>query len=166
MCVFRSLENPWFLHMRIRPFVLLKCFLFLDWIFPVRKSIFRKRGVCIRWIWSAFKRVWQETASLLSSWCNHLNRWDRFEMIFLLDSYSWRFFGWYMDYLIRLQHQSNSTSERGARASYQTILPELKISAWRSLLEPSFRYLSPGREGEKCRSLDHTWQSPFVYSAR
>ena len=52
------------------------------------------------------------------------------------------------------KYQSNSTSGRGARASYRTMLPE--ISARRSLLEPSFRYLSPGREGEKCRPLDHT----------
>ena len=44
------------------------------------------------------------------------------------------------------------------------MLPE--ISARRSLLEPSFRYLSPGREGEKCRSLDHMGQIPFVNSAR
>ena len=44
------------------------------------------------------------------------------------------------------------------------MLPE--ISARRSLLELSFRYLSPGREGEKCRLLDHTWQNPFVHSAR
>ena len=58
------------------------------------------------------------------------------------------------------KYQSNSTSGRGARASYRTMLPE------RSLLEPSFRYLSPGREGEKCRPLDHTWQIPFVHSAR
>ena len=50
--------------------------------------------------------------------------------------------------------QDNSTSGRGARASYQTMLPE--ISARRSLLgEPRFRYLSPGSEGEKCRPLDH-----------
>ena len=62
------------------------------------------------------------------------------------------------------KYQSNSTSGRGARASYQTMLPE--ISARRSLLEPSFRYLSPGREGEKCRPLDHMWQNPFVHSAR
>ena len=62
------------------------------------------------------------------------------------------------------KYQSNSTSGRGARASYRTMLPE--ISARRSLLEPSFRYLSPGREGEKCRPLDHTWQIPFVHSAR
>ena len=61
------------------------------------------------------------------------------------------------------KYQSNSTSGRGARASYRTMLPE--ISARRSLLEPSFRYLSPGREGEKCRPLDHTWQIPFVHSA-
>ena len=44
------------------------------------------------------------------------------------------------------------------------MLPE--ISARRSLLEPSIRYLSPGREGEKCRPLDHMWQTPFVHSAR
>ena len=52
------------------------------------------------------------------------------------------------------KYQSNSTSGRGARASYRTMLPE--ISARRSLLELSFRYLPPGREGEKCRPLDHT----------
>ena len=51
-----------------------------------------------------------------------------------------------------------------ARASYRTMLPE--ISARRSLLEPSFRYLSPGKKGEKCRPLDHMWQNPFVHSAR
>ena len=62
------------------------------------------------------------------------------------------------------KYQSNSTSGRGARASYRTMLPE--ISARRSLLEPSFRYLSPGREGEKRRPLDHMWQNPFVHSAR
>ena len=62
------------------------------------------------------------------------------------------------------KYESNSTSGRGARVSYQTMLPE--ISARRSLLEPSFRYLSPGREGEKCRPPDHTWQNPFVLSAR
>ena len=37
------------------------------------------------------------------------------------------------------KYQSNSTSGRGARASYRTMLPE--ISAWRSLLEQSFRHL-------------------------
>ena len=62
------------------------------------------------------------------------------------------------------KYQSNSTSGRGARAPYRTKLPE--ISARRSLLEPSFKYLSPGREGEKCRPLDHTRQIPFVHSAR
>ena len=56
--------------------MLLKCFLFLNCFFPVRKSIFRKGWVCIKWIWSAFKQVWQEAASLLSSWCNHLNHWN------------------------------------------------------------------------------------------
>ena len=36
-----------------------------------------------------------------------------------------------------------------APALYQTMLPE--ISARRSLLEPSLRYLSPGSEGDKYR---------------
>ena len=62
------------------------------------------------------------------------------------------------------KYQSNSTSGRGARASYRTMLPE--ISTRRSLLEPSFRYPSPGREGEKCRPLDHIWQIPFIHLTR
>ena len=36
----------------------------------------------------------------------------------------------------------------------------------RFLGEPRFRYLSPGSEGEKCRPLDHLWQTPFIHSAR
>ena len=32
--------------------------------------------------------------------------------------------------------------------------------------ELSFRYLSPGIEGEKCRPLDHMWQIPFIHSTR
>ena len=36
----------------------------------------------------------------------------------------------------------------------------------RFLGEPRFRYLSPGREGEKCRPLDHSRQIPFIHSAR
>ena len=36
----------------------------------------------------------------------------------------------------------------------------------RFLGEPSFRYLSPGIEGEKCRPLDHRWQIPFIPSAQ
>ena len=39
------------------------------------------------------------------------------------------------------KYQSNSTTESGARASNQTMR--------RSLLEPSFRCLLPGREGER-----------------
>ena len=62
------------------------------------------------------------------------------------------------------KYQNTSTSGRGARASHRTMLPE--ISARRSLLEPSVRYLSPGREGEKCLPLDHTWQIPFIRSVR
>ena len=32
--------------------------------------------------------------------------------------------------------------------------------------ELSFRYLSRSREGEKCRSLDHMKQTPFIHSSR
>ena len=32
--------------------------------------------------------------------------------------------------------------------------------AWRSLLEPNFRYLSPGSEGEKCRP-PKPFETPF-----
>ena len=60
------------------------------------------------------------------------------------------------------QEIERSTSGRGARASYRTMVPE--ISARRSLLEPSFRYLSAGSEGEKCRPLDHVRQIPFIHS--
>mgnify|MGYP006896130148 CR=1 FL=1 len=62
------------------------------------------------------------------------------------------------------ENQESSTSERGARASYRTMFPE--ISTRSSLLEPSFRYLSPGSEEEKCRALDHMRQTPFIHSAR
>ena len=50
-----------------------------------------------------------------------------------------------------------------SKQQYRTMLCE--ISTRRSLLEPSFRCLSPGREGEKCRPLNHTWQIPCVHSA-
>ena len=49
--------------------------------------------------------------------------------------------------------RSTSRSGRGARASYLTKFP--KVSARSLLLDPNFRYLLPGNEGEKCRSLDH-----------
>ena len=62
------------------------------------------------------------------------------------------------------ENQESSTSERGARVSYRTMFPE--ISTWASLLEPRFRYLSPGSEGEKCRALYHMRQTPFIHSAR
>ena len=40
-------------------------------------------------LWSAFKQVWQQAVSLLSSWCNHLNRsnhavWNDLSVGFLL----------------------------------------------------------------------------------
>ena len=57
-----------------------------------------------------------------------------------------------------------STSGRGARVSYQTMLPE--ISARRSLVEPRITYPSPGREREKCRLLDLMWQIPFIHSVQ
>ena len=63
-----------------------------------------------------------------------------------------------------MQEIERSTSGRGAKASYRTMLPE--ISARRSLLEPSFRYLSPGRKGEKCRPLEHMRQIPLIHLDR
>ena len=51
------------------------------------------------------------------------------------------------------QENERSTSGRGARASFLTKFP--KISARLPLLEPDFRYLSPGSEGQKRRPLDH-----------
>ena len=64
----------------------------------------------------------------------------------------------------QIEQSGRSTSGSGARASYQTMFPE--ISARWSLLEPSFRYLSPGIGGEKCRPLDHMWQIPFIHSVQ
>ena len=84
----RLLRVPWF--------VLLKSFLFLYCIFPVRKSIFSlKAGSGLDEtsipLWSAFKQLWERAASLLSSGCNHLNRSTKrsfqtmmFEMIFFV----------------------------------------------------------------------------------
>ena len=46
------------------------------------------------------------------------------------------------------KYQSNVISGRGARVSYRDFHPEVAFAC--------FRYLSPGREGEKCRPLDHT----------
>ena len=66
-----------------------------------------------------------------------------------------------------MEENNNSTSGRGARASYQTISPE--ISARGSLFGRA-EFLIPvvtgrlGREGEKCRPLDHVWQIPFIHS--
>ena len=45
-------------------------------------------------------------------------------------------------------------------------IPLPEILARRSLLEPSFRYLSPGMEGEKCRPLHHMGRIPFIHSNR
>ena len=48
-------------------------------------------------------------------------------------------------------YQESSTSGRGARASNRKMFTE--ISARWSLLEPRFRYLSPGREGGRERNV-------------
>ena len=51
------------------------------------------------------------------------------------------------------KNQYNTTSGRVARA-YQTMFPRFRPGD--RFFELSFRYLSPGSEGEKCRPLDHT----------
>ena len=75
--------------MWIRRFVLLKSFLLLQ----LENPFFVNAGSALDEIsiplWSAFKQVWQQAASLLSSWCNHLNRsnhavWNAFFVGFLL----------------------------------------------------------------------------------
>ena len=66
------------LHMRIRRIVLLKSFLFLHCIFQLENQFSVKAGSALGEVsipfQSAFKQVWQQAASLLSSWRNHLNR--------------------------------------------------------------------------------------------
>ena len=81
--------------------------------------------------------------------------------------------GWMRKLLLRWKHHRGHIicTKRGNWAHYpwtgrqgaepQTIFPE--ISAQWSLLEPSFRYLSPGSEGEKCRPLNHMWQTLFIH---
>ena len=65
---------------------------------------------------------------------------------------------------LRKRMKISTVPGRGARVSYRTMFP--KISVRWSLLEPNFRYLSPGNEGEKCLPLDHFWQILFIYSIR
>ena len=62
------------------------------------------------------------------------------------------------------KYRKSNTSGLGVRALYRTMFPE--ISAQWSLLGPTFRYLLPDREGEKCWSLNHAWQIPFFHSAQ
>ena len=63
----------------------------------------------------------------------------------------------------------NSTSGRGARASYSTMFP--KISARWSLFGRAELQIPVvtgklGREGEKCLPLDHWWHIPLIHSTR
>ena len=91
--VWKALRYPCFLPVRIKRFVLLKCFLFLHYIFPVENPFFVNAGSALHKVsislWSAFKQVWQQAASHLSSWCNHVNRsnhavWNDLSVVFLL----------------------------------------------------------------------------------
>ena len=91
--VLKALRNPCFLRVRIKRFVLLKYLLFLHYIFPVENPFFVNAGSALHKVsnslWSAFKQVWQQAASLLSSWCNHLKRsnhavWNDLFVVFLL----------------------------------------------------------------------------------
>ena len=78
MCVFRSLKNWKTLVFSIcesdfwNPFFFYIAFFQLENPFSVNAgSAFDEFSIPL---WSAFKQVWQQAASLLSSWCNHLNR--------------------------------------------------------------------------------------------
>ena len=46
-----------------------------------------------------------------------------------------------------------------------TLRSEIKFQG-NCACEPSFRYVFPGSEAEKCRPLDHRWQIPFIHSAQ
>ena len=62
---------------------------------------------------------------------------------------------------------------RTNRAVLLDALPERRTKRWfrrfrtgDRFCEPSFKYLSPGSEGEKCRPLDHMEQIPFIHSTQ
>ena len=65
------------------------------------------------------------------------------------------------------KHQDNSTSGRGARASYRKRFPP-RFRPMGRFCEIRFRYLSSptGREGEISRPPDHMRQIPFIHSAQ
>ena len=100
--------------MRIRRFVLLKSFLFLHGVFPVRKSIFRKSWLCIRWssalkCFQASMAISSISSLVIMQPLKSFKPYMLFEMIFLLDSYCRRSLpqiwnSWAgMDYPIRSQ---------------------------------------------------------------
>ena len=66
-----------------------------------------------------------------------------------------------------MENNDNSTSGRGARASYRTKFPEIS-ARWSLFGRAEFQIPvvtgQLSREGEKCWPLDHVWQIPFVHS--
>ena len=86
--------------------MLLKSFL------SIENSVFVKAGSALDEdsipLWNAFKQVWQQAASLLSSWCSHLNCsnhavWNEWSFCWILTPEGLSNFSAGLDYLIRLQ---------------------------------------------------------------
>ena len=97
--------------------------------------------------------------------------WQRKADWFSIHEY---FFPWiWLDFsskepaLGQTKYPESSTSGRGTRSSYLTMCPE--ISARWSLLWAKFQIpvaRQAGREGEKCRPLEHMWRIPLIHSPR
>lgn len=69
--------------------------------------------------------------------------------------------------LAQTKYPESSTFGRGTRSSYLTMCPE--ISARWSLLWTKFQIpvaRQTGKEGSKCRPLEHMWRIPFIHSPR
>jgi len=94
------LQPPPYANQTIRAFEILS----FPPFFQLENQFFANAGSALDEVnipfWSAYKQVWQQAASLLSSWCNHLNRsnhvvWNDLLVGFLLPPAK--------DYLIRLR---------------------------------------------------------------
>ena len=67
-------------------------------------------------------------------------------------------------YLGKLRTRKQSTNRAVPERRTKRCSPRFRPSD--RFCELSFRYLSPGSEGEKCRPLNHRWQIPFIHSTQ
>ena len=110
MCVFRSLKTLVFFICESDDSCFWNAFFFSIAFFQSENLFFVNAGSALDEVsiplWGAFKQVWQQAASPLSPWCNHLNRlnhavWNDLSVGFLVPKV-WNFSA-RMDCLIRLQ---------------------------------------------------------------